>query len=58
MMLHMKCIGHTHPGIYTSAYMGEHSLPKKGMDLERNLSLNPSSINPERLLETHKIFHP
>ena len=43
-----KTIGHTHPVIYTAADMGEYSPPKKGMELEMNLSLKLSSINPER----------
>ena len=38
--------------------MGEYSLPEKGMELERNLSLTLSVINPEISLDTYKIFHP
>ena len=52
-----KTLGHTHPGIFTSAEMGQHSPYKKGMELERNFSFTPSSIK-ERSLEPHKIFHP
>ena len=44
--------------MYTAAEMGKYSLSKKGMELERNFSLNLSSINPELSLETYKIFHP
>ena len=39
-----KTLGHTHPGIYIGAKTSEYSPSKKG--------------NPERSLETHKIFHP
>ena len=30
-----KTLGHTYPGIYTAAEMGENIPPKKGMELER-----------------------
>ena len=53
-----KTLGHTHPVISTAADMGEYSPPNKWMELERYSLLNLSSINPEILLETHKIFHP
>ena len=52
-----ETLGPTHPVICTSEYMGEYSPPKKGMELERYSLLNLSSINPERSLDTHKIFH-
>ena len=52
-----KTLGHTHHGIYTASEMGEYSLSKKGMKLERNFSFNLSSIK-EKSLEPHKIFHP
>ena len=39
-----KTLGHTHPGIYTAADMGEYSPYKKGMELERNFSFNLSRI--------------
>ena len=38
--------------------MGEYSPYNKGIELESNLLLNLSVINPERSLETHKISHP
>ena len=37
--------------------MGEYSPPKNGMESERNLSLKIYTVNPERSLENHKIFH-
>ena len=52
-----KTIGQTHHVIYTAEEMGEYSPPKKGMEVERNLSLTLSIINTKILLETHKIFH-
>ena len=39
MMLHAKKLGHTHPGISTTAEMGEYIPLKKSMELERNFSL-------------------
>ena len=51
-----KTLGHTHPGIYTAAEMGEYIQPNKGVELEMNLSLTLSIINPEISLETHKNF--
>ena len=53
-----ETLGHTHSGIYTEADMGEYSPPKKGMESERGYLLTLSIINPERSLETHRIFHP
>ena len=53
-----KTLGHTHPVIFTAVDIGEYSTPKKWMELEINSSLTLSIINTERLLETHKIFHP
>ena len=52
-----KTLGHKHPVIYTAADMGEYSSPKKYMELERDYLLTLSGINPERSLETHKIFY-
>ena len=40
-----KTLGHTQPEISTAADMGEYIPPKKGMELESNLSLTLSSIN-------------
>ena len=53
-----KKLGHTHPVISNATKMGEHSPHKKEVELERDYSLILSIINPERSLETHKIFHP
>ena len=52
-----KTLGNTHPGISTPEDMGKNSPPKKGVEMERDPLLTLSSINPERSLETHKIFH-
>ena len=41
-----KNLDHTHPGISTAAEMGEYSPFKEGMELESNLPLTLSSINP------------
>ena len=49
---------HTYPGISTAADIGKYSPSTICMELERDLSLTLSSINPEISLETHKIFHP
>ena len=43
-----KTLVHTKPGITTESEKGEYNTPKKGMELENNFSLKPSSINPER----------
>ena len=49
---------HTNPVISTAEEMGEYRQPKKGMELEINLSLTLSSIHPEISLVTYKIFLP
>ena len=53
-----ETLGHTHTEISTAEDMGEYIPPKKGVELESNLSLTLSVINLEISLETHKIFHP
>ena len=53
-----KTLGRTYPVIYTAVEMGWYSPSNKWTELERNFSLTLSSINPERSLENHKIFHP
>ena len=52
-----ETISHTHPGISTVADMVEYSPHNKGIELENYSLLTLSGINPERSLETHKIFH-
>ena len=52
-----KTLDHIHPGISTAVEMSEYSPYNKVMELGSNLSLTLSSINPERSLETQKIFH-
>ena len=52
-----ETLGHTHPGFYTSAEMGECISHNKEMELESNISLILSSINLERLWDTHKRVH-
>ena len=51
-----ETLGHTHPVICTSAYMGEYIPPNKGVELERYYLLTLSGINLEISLETHIIF--
>ena len=52
-----KTLGHTHTGIYTAEDMGEYVSPRIGMELKRSYLSTLPSINIERSLETHKIFH-
>ena len=44
--------------VILGAYIFEYRPPDKGIALEINLSSTLSIINPERSLETHKIFYP
>ena len=53
-----ETLGHTHPVISTVSATGEYSLPKKGMEHERDALLTLSGIKLERSLDNHKIFHP
>ena len=53
-----KTLGHINSRINAEADNGEYIPPKKGMELENNFSSILSSINNERTLETHEIFHP
>ena len=38
--------------------MGGYNPPKKGVELEMNVSMTVSSLFPERSTETHKSFYP
>ena len=53
-----ETLGHKHPRISTTADMDEYIPPKKGMELDRDSLLTLSSINLERSLKIHRIFHP
>ena len=52
-----ETLGHTHPVIFTVTDNAEYIPTKTDMELESNSLLTPSSIHPEKSMETHEIFH-